>query len=106
MSEAHIHRLLVLFNSAVDWDNLVPSCLAIAQELENDSKLTGAEKLATLQEVLRVLLKKAEMPEDKKEDIARHIGMTVPIVMKAAMLASKAPIVNQAVKTCWTCLKK
>jgi hypothetical protein len=34
------------------------------------------------------------------------IETTVPIVVQAAILASKHPIVNQVAQTCFTCLKK
>lgn len=106
MAELYVNRLLKLFKNNINWDHLVPTCLAIAQELENADKLTGKQKLKALQDVLRLALLDAPLPAEKKEEILHQIDTTVPVVMEAAKMASKNPIVNQAVSTCLLCITK
>lgn len=106
MAELYVNRLLTLFKNNIDWDHIVPTCLAIAQELENADKLTGKQKLKALQDVLRLALLDAPLTTEKKEEILYKIDTMVPVAMEAAKLASKNPIVNQAMGACVSCLKK
>jgi hypothetical protein len=106
MTDSRVNRLHTLFKNRIDWDNLIPTCLAIAQELENIASLRGPEKLKVLQDVLRVSLAEAPLPKEKKEEILHTIETIVPIAVQAAILASKHPIVNQITTSCLTCLKK
>jgi hypothetical protein len=90
-----VDGLYRLVKGRVNWDNLVPTCLEVAQELEQMSELKGPQKLELLQKTLRFALRESDLPKDKKESISYVIGTVVPIVMQAAIMASKLPIVNK-----------
>ena len=93
----------------VNWDNLVPSVLEAAKELEAMPGLKGAEKLDLLQKALKHVLKTSDKTAVEKEQILHTIDTVVPIVMQAATMASKNPIVGAAMAQveavcvgCWT----
>lgn len=106
MTDVRVQQIYNLFKGRVDWDNLIPTCLSIAQELENIPSLKGPQKLKALQDVLRLCLIEAPLPKEKKEEYLHVIEDVVPIAVQAAVLASKNPIVNQVAQTCLSCLKK
>jgi len=65
------------------------------------TELRGPERLALLQKTLRYALKDSDVSVDEKETYLFVIDKVVPVAMQAAILASKNPIVNQAMSTCW-----
>lgn len=90
--------LYALVSKDLNWDNLIPTCLALGQAIENIGAMKGAEKLALLQETLRYALKQSSLAEDKKTEIAGIIDGVVPVIMTAAVSASKHPIVKNVVE--------
>lgn len=101
-----IYRVL---KGRINIDNLIPSCIEVAQEIENIGHLRGMEKLELLQKVLRQAVKDSGKDEDDKQKIMMVIDTVVPLVVQAAIMASKSPIVAQVKASCigcWTNVKK
>jgi biopolymer transport protein ExbB/TolQ len=87
----------------ISLDNLIPSCIEVAKEIENLGQLKGKEKLDLLQKVLRQALKESNKSVEEKEQILHVIDTIVPMVVQAAILASKSPVVahvQEAIVTC------
>ena len=86
--------------------SLVPTCLEIASEIEQLTQLKGAQKLALLQDVLRMAIAESRMGAEEKQELLTTIDTVVPILIQAAILASTSPILRQAQATCvawcWT----
>ncbi len=99
--DARIDGLYRVIKGRIHWDNLVPTCIEVARELETMTELRGPERLALLQKTLKYALKESDASVDEKETYLYVIDKIVPVAMQAAILASKNPIVNQAVSTCW-----
>jgi hypothetical protein len=104
--DARVDGLYRVIKGRINWDNLVPTCLEVAKELEGATHLSGKEKLEVLQKTLRFALKDSDKPNEEKEKILHHIDTVVPIVMQAAVMASKSPIAAQVVSFCGICWKK
>ena len=98
--DAQIDGLYRVVKGRIDWDNLIPTCLELARELEGLTHLRGKERLDLLQKTLRFALKDSDKSAEEKERILHTIDTVVPIAMQAAMIASKAPIAFQ-LPTCW-----
>ena len=90
--------LYALINKDVNWDNLIPTCMSLGQAIENIGNMKGSEKLALLQDTLRYALKQSSLSEDKKAEITSVIDGVVPVIMTAAISASRSPIVKNAVE--------
>lgn len=99
--DPRIDGLYRLVKGRVDWNNLVPTCLELAQELEQMTDLTGPQRLELLQKTLRFALHESDLPKDKKETYSFVIMTVIPVVMQAAIAASKMPIVNKLQTKCW-----
>jgi hypothetical protein len=95
--------LYALVSKDINWDNLIPTCLALGQAIENVGAMKGSEKLALLQDTLRYALKESSLSEEKKADVLSVIDGVVPIIMTAAVSASKHPIVKNAVEQVSQC---
>lgn len=100
--DTRISGLYGLVKGRVDWSNLVPTCLELAQELEQMTDLTGPQRLELLQKTLRFALYESNLPKDRKETYSFVIMTVIPVVMQAAIAASKSPIVNNLQKKCWS----
>jgi hypothetical protein len=100
-ADAQVDALYRTIKGRIDWDNLIPTCIEIARELEGLTHLRGEERLDLLQKTLRFALKDSDKPAEEKEQILHTIDTVVPIAMQAATLASKVPIVAQAMTCCW-----
>lgn len=94
--DAQIDAVYSAIKGGIRWDNLVPTLLTGARILETMPGLKGSQKLDILQKTLKHALKESDCPTLEKEQILHTIDTVVPIVMQAAILASKVPIVNQA----------
>jgi hypothetical protein len=106
---ARIDAVYRVINGNINWDNLVPTVLEAARELEAMPGLKGSEKLDILQKALKHALKTSDKTTVEKEQILHTIESVVPVVMQAAMMASKSPIVGAAMAQvesvcvgCWT----
>ena len=98
--DPRISGLYSIVKGRVEWSNLVPTCLELAQELEQMTELRGPERLELLQKTLRFALHDSDLPKDKKETYSFVIMTVVPVMMQAAIAASKSPIVNKLQKKC------
>ncbi len=99
--DARVDGLYRVVKGRINWDNLVPTCIEVARELETMTHLRGSERLDLLQKTLRHALKESDTPAEEKEKILFVIDTVVPVAMQAAILASKNPIVNQVASVCW-----
>jgi hypothetical protein len=98
--DAQVDSLYRAIKGRIDWDNLIPTCIELARELEGMTHLRGKERLDLLQKTLRFALKDSDKSAVEKEQILHTIDTVVPMAMQAATLASKVPIAGQ-VLTCW-----
>jgi len=107
MLDAQVDGLYRLIKGRVNWDNLIPTCIEVARELEGMTHLRGPERLDLLLKTLKHALRESDKSAEEKERILFVIDTVVPLAMQAAILASKSPIVNQVVSGCWSfCAKK
>ena len=105
--DAQVDGLYRLVKGRVNWDNLIPTCIEVARELENMTHLRGPERLDLLLKTLKHALRESDKSAEEKERILFVIDTVIPVAMQAAILASKNPIVNQVVSGCWSfCAKK
>jgi hypothetical protein len=102
--DARVDGLYRLVQGRISWDNLVPTCIEVARELEAMTHLRGQEKLELLQKTLKFALKNSDKTAEEKETYLYVIEKIVPVAMQAAILASKNPIVHRAMTVC--CWKK
>jgi hypothetical protein len=95
--------LYALIKTDINWDNLIPTCLKLGQAIEDLGKLKGSEKLALLQDTLRHALKNSDLSDEKKSEITSVVEGVVPVIMTAAITASRSPIVKHAVEQVTQC---
>lgn len=105
--DAQIDTVYAAIKGHLDWNNLVPTLMTAARVLETLPGLNGPQRLHVLQKTLKYALKESSIPAEEKETILYTIETVVPIVMQAAILASKNPIVKAVVQEvcvtcCWT----
>jgi hypothetical protein len=99
--DAQVDALYRTVKGRIDWDNLIPTCMELARELEGLTHLRGKERLDLLLKTLRFALKDSDKSAEEKEQILHTIDTVVPMAMQAATIASKVPIVAQALSCCW-----
>jgi hypothetical protein len=106
--DQRIDGLYRVVKGRIDWDNMVPICIEVAQEIEQMGELKGQEKLDLLLKTLKFALAESDLPREKKESVTYIISTVIPLVVQAAIVASKHPIVKQIQAGCWTlcCSKK
>ncbi len=109
VDDARVDAIFRVIQGKIKWDNLVPTLLEAAGELEAMPGLKGSEKLDLLQKTLKHALKVSEKSTVEKEQILHIIDTVVPVVMQGVMMASKSPIVaavaqhvEAACIGCWT----
>lgn len=95
-----------ILSDQIDLSNLVPTCIRIAQEVEKIGGMPGHEKLALLQKILREAVIKSGKPSQEKLQLYDTIDTIVPLVVQAAVLASKHPILANVQETCVSCWTK
>lgn len=98
--DAQVDSLYRVVKGRIDWDNLIPTCLDLARELEGMTHLRGKDRLDLLQRTLKFALKDSDKSADDKEQILHTIDTVVPFAIQAAVLATKIPI-QLALPTCW-----
>lgn len=96
--DPRIRSIYSALHGKIDLERIVPSCIAIAQEVEQLTQLKGPQKLELLQNVLRLAVVESKLPGEKQEELIAIVDNVIPIVMQAAILASKLPIRQL---TCW-----
>ena len=100
--DARIDATYRLIKGRINWDNLIPTVLEVARELQQFPELTGPEKLDVLLKTLKFALKDSSLAAEEKEKILHTIDTVVPLVVAAAKLASKFPIQRiSSKKCCW-----
>jgi hypothetical protein len=99
--DAQVDSLYRVIRGRVNWDNLIPTCIDLARELEQMTHLRGKQRLGLLQATLKFALKESDKTVVEKENLLHIIDTIVPLAMQAAILASKAPIVAHSVGRCW-----
>ena len=94
-----------LLKGQINLKSLVPTCIHIASEIEQLSGLKGPQKLALLQDVLRVAIADSNRTQSEKEQLLIAVEEVVPYAVQAAILASKSPIVKHIQAGCLSCWK-
>jgi len=90
----------------LDLNNLVGSSIQVAKEVEQIANLKGKEKLELLQSILRTCIHDSEKSPEEKEALYFTVDRVVPVIVEAAILASKSPIVRQVQAVCCGCWTK
>lgn len=90
----------------LDLNNLVGSTIQVAKEIEQIANLKGKEKLELLQSILRICIHDSDKSSEEKEALYFTVDRVVPVVVEAAILASKSPIVRQVQAVCCGCWTK
>ena len=104
--DPRVDAVYTVIKGRINWNNLVPTCIEAASEIEKFTGMKGTEKLSVLQQALRIALKESNMDVLRKEEVIHTIDTVVPIVVQAAIMASKSPIVAQVEAACITCWKR
>lgn len=104
--DARVDGLYRLIKGRIQWDNIIPTCIEVAKEIEGLTHLKGAEKLDLLQKTLRHALKESDESPEEKERILFVVDTVVPMAMQAAIMASKSPILGQVTTACIGCWTK
>jgi hypothetical protein len=90
----------------LDLNNLVGTSIQVAKEVEQIANLKGKEKLELLQSILRICIHDSDKSPEEKEALYFTVDRVVPVIVEAAVLASKSPILVRQVKAvccgCWT----
>lgn len=90
----------------IDFSNLVPTCLEIAQEIEQIQGMKGSEKLSLLQSVLRAAVRDSKISMTEKEERLHTIDTVVPFVAQAVVFASKNPLAKRIQAGCLACFSR
>ncbi len=101
--DAQVDGIYRVLKGRISVDSLIPSCIEVAKEIENIGNIPGKEKLDLLQKVLRHAVKDSDKSVEEKEQILHTIETVVPMVVQAAILASKSPVVAQVQEALVTC---
>ncbi len=99
--DPNVNALYAGFKGRIDWDNLIPTCIEMARELEQMTHMKGAQRLDLLQKTLRYAVRDSDMSESQKEATVQVIDTVIPLAMQAAILASKIPIKRIQSVCCW-----
>lgn len=99
--DPNVNALYAGFKGRIDWDNLIPTCIEMARELEQMTHMKGAQRLELLQKTLRYAVRDSDMSESQKDATVQVIDTVIPLAMQAAILASKIPIKRIQSVCCW-----
>ena len=92
--DARVDGIYRVLKGRISLDSLIPSCIEIAQEIESIGGIGGKEKLDILQQVIRQAVKESDKSAEEKERILQIVDTVVPLVVQAAIIASKSPIIG------------
>ena len=105
--DARIDAIYRVIKGNINWNNLVPTLMEAAAEVEAMPGLKGKEKLELLQKALKHALKESNNSAEEKEKILYYIDVVVPVAVQALVMASKNPLVkamaNQVEAVCMGC---
>lgn len=104
--DPHAEKLYKLVSGRIDFANIVQTCMDVAREIEQIQGMSGPEKLSLLQEVLRMAVRDRKVSMTEKEESLYVIDTVVPLVVRAAIVASKHPIMKQIQSACVGCWTK
>jgi hypothetical protein len=104
--DARVDGLYKVLKGRIQLDNIVPTCIEVASEIEGLGAMKGGEKLDLLQKVLRHAIRDSDKSKEEKEHILMIVDTVVPIAVQAAILASKHPVVAQVHTVCVGCWTK
>lgn len=93
-----VQKLYLLIKDEIDWNNLIPVCLKLAQEIQQMTHLRGSEKMELLKAVLNYALDVSKV--SNKKEIQDKINVMVPIIVQTAKVASRFPIVVRTFSCC------
>lgn len=96
----NVEELYKVIRDTIDFDNIVPTVLTLCQRVEQIPDLTGNEKLKLVTLTLRYALGVAPIGIEQKRNIMKRIDTVVPLVVQAAILASKHPIAYKLFGCC------
>lgn len=99
--DPNVNSLYSAFKGRISWDNLIPTCIDMARELEQMTHMKGPQRLELLQKTLKYAVQDSDMSESQKEATIQIIDTVVPLAMQAAILASKVPIKRIQSVCCW-----
>lgn len=106
VEDPRVNAIYTLVKGKISLLTIVPTCLEVAQEVEQISGLKGKQKLELLQDVLRLAVAESKHTAVVKEELLHSIDTIVPVVVQAAILASKSPIFKKVQETCVGCWTK
>jgi hypothetical protein len=92
---AQVDGIYRVLKGRISLDNLIPTCIEVAKEIEGLGPIPGKEKLDLLQKILKQAVKDSDKTVEEKEQVIHTIETVVPMVVQAAILASKSPVVAQ-----------
>jgi Na+/phosphate symporter len=101
--DAQVDGIYRALKGRISVDNLIPSCIEVAKEIENIGGIPGKEKLDLLQKVLKQAVKDSDKSAEEKEQILHTVETVVPMVVQAAILASKSPVAAHVQEVLVTC---
>ena len=99
--DPNVNSLYSAFKGRIDWDNIIPTCIDMARQLEQMTHMKGPQRLELLQKTLRYAVRDSQMEPTQKEATIYMIDTVVPLAMQAAILASKIPIKRIQSVCCW-----
>ena len=104
--DPRVDAIFRLVQGRINFTNIVPTCIEVAQEVEQLGGIKGPEKLKLLQSVLRHHVHLSSISMSEKEEYYHMIDTIVPLVVHAAIFASKSPVVKQVQAVCCGCWTK
>lgn len=96
----NVEELYKVIGDKVDFENIVPMALTLCQRVEQIPNLTGKEKLELVMATLRYALRVAPIGIEQKRAVMEKLDTIVPLVIQAAILASKHPITHKLLGCC------
>lgn len=106
VEDPHVDAIYRLVKGRINFVSLIPTCIEVAQEVEQIHGMKGQEKLKVLQEVLRLAIRDSDSSESEKESTLHIVQTIVPMIVQAAIMASKSPIVKHVQACCVGCWTK
>lgn len=101
--DARVDGIYRVLKGKINLDSIVPTCIEVAKEIESIGNIPGKEKLELLQKVIRQAVKDSDKSVEEREQILHTIETVVPMVVQAAIIASKHPVAAQVQEALVAC---